>query len=85
MGPINYDWVKTHGEHWAGGRIDIRGNTASEYGDEIALPIMHSDDWQQFSIWLEAYSSKEPQTLDEILKAYYNEGNVAIRWFKNNA
>ena len=81
MGPINYNWTQRNGDHWSGGRIDIRGNTVSDYGDEIALPIMHSEDWNSFSAWLDNYTSAEPQTLDEILKVYYNEGNAEIRWF----
>lgn len=27
MGPINVLWTRKNGEHWATGRIDIRGNT----------------------------------------------------------
>jgi hypothetical protein len=78
MGPINADWIKTHGEHWAGGRIDIYGSTE----DEIGLPIMHVGDWRNFSTWLDEFKTEAPFTLDKILEAYYNDGHDEIRWWK---
>ena len=77
MGPINYDWVKTHGEHWAGGRIDIFPD-----GGEIGLPVMHAEDWNRLTAWLNQYKTAEPVALDDILEAYYNDGYAEIRWWK---
>lgn len=85
MGPVNYNWIQINGDNWSAGRIDIRGNTVSAYGDEVALPLMHSEDWHKLSEWLDNFTSEEPQTLDQILETYYSEGNAAIRWFNRDA
>lgn len=77
MGPINHEWVKTNGEHWSAGRIDIFPD-----GGEIGLPAMHSEDWNRLSKWLDQYQTAEPVALDTILEAYYNDGYAEIRWFK---
>jgi len=82
MGPVSYQWTKKHGEHWAAGRIDIRGNTKSEYGDEISLPMMTIGDWQRLSRWLDTYTTETPVSLDILLEAYYNEGYAEITWWK---
>ena len=68
-------------EHWAGGRIDIRG-TDNPYGDETGLPIMHGEDFACFSDWLNGYKTEEIQNFKEILKAYYADGNPKIRFDK---
>jgi hypothetical protein len=82
MGPISLLWTKKHGEHWASGRIDIRGNTESAYGDEIRLPMMLAEDWNRFSKWLDTYSTEQPATLDKILEDYYNDGYKEITWWR---
>jgi len=82
MGPVSYQWIKQHGNHWAAGRIDIRGNTESEYGEEISLPMMTTGDWQRLSRWLDTYTTETPVSLDILLEAYYNEGYAEITWWK---
>ena len=84
MGPINKAWCDKNGSDWAGGRIDIRGDSLENpYGEEVGLPIMKSEDWLRFSDWLEGfYTVKEIYSLDEILDEYYAEGNPEITWFK---
>ena len=69
-------------EYWAGGRIDVYG-TDDPYGQEIGLPIMHMSDWSRFSAWLDNYKTESVETLDKILKSYYNDGNSEIRWWKD--
>ena len=80
MGPVNGDWIKKNGDHWAGGRIDVRG-TDDPYGDEIGLPIMNSEDWYNFSEWLKTFETEEIWTLEEIVKMY-ERVNPEIRWWK---
>ena len=69
-------------QEYRGGRIDIAG-TESVFGEELALPIMHIEDWNRFSHWLDSYKTKTVKTLDEILESYYNDGNNEIRWWKD--
>lgn len=66
-------------EHWAGGRIDIRG-TESPFGDETGLPIMHQEDYNRLSEWLSSYRTEEVQHFKQILAAYYADGNPKIRF-----
>lgn len=78
MGPINPLWTQKNGEHWAAGRIDIRGS----HEDEISLPMMLAEDWNRLSIWLSAYTTKSPVKLDKLLEDYYNDGYKQITWWK---
>ena len=78
MGPISLLWTKKHGEHWAAGRIDIRGS----HEDEISLPMMLAEDWNRFSKWLDTYATEQPATLDKILEDYYNDGYKEITWWR---
>ena len=83
MGPVSLKWIKQHGEHWATGRIDIRGNTESDYGDEIGLPMMCVDDWNKLSKWLDTYNTETPVALDKLLEDYYNDGYKEITWWRD--
>lgn len=82
MGPINQDWVQRHGDHWCIGRIDIYGTDDSYYSTEIALPMMHADDWYMFGKWLEKYRTETVCTLDELVLEY-EKSYPKIKWFKN--
>jgi hypothetical protein len=84
MGPISLNWTKNHGDHWACGRIDIRGNTESAHGDEIGLPMMLAEDWDRLSKWLDTYTTESPVTLDKLLEDYYTDGYKEITWWKND-
>jgi hypothetical protein len=79
MGPINYDWIQKNGDHWAAGRIDVYGGEES-YPDEIALPIMHSEDWTNLTSWLDGFKTKELLNLEQLV-AEYEKTNSKIRWF----
>lgn len=79
MGPVNYEWTKKNGEHWAGGRIDVYGG--GEYPDEIGLPIMHADDYRHFSEWLDNFTSIDVWTLEELVLLFEKQTRVRIRWF----
>jgi hypothetical protein len=65
-------------ENWAGGRIDIRG-TGDPYGDELGLPIMHGEDYNRFSDWLDTFETDFIWTLDQIVELYERD-NPKIRW-----
>lgn len=79
MGPVNYEWTKKNGNHWAGGRIDVYGG--EEYPDEIGLPIMHTDDYRHFSEWLDSFTSIDIWTLEELVLLFEKQKRVRIRWF----
>jgi len=94
MGPISNDWclaekgkewTDKHGAEWSGGRIDIRGGDSENEnfhprGWEIHLPVMSSEDWNDFGDWLDDFESDELiLDLDELLKHY----DKPIRWFES--
>lgn len=71
-------------EHWAGGRIDIRGTDDSfweeyPYGTEISLPIMKGKDYNIFSVWLRTFETDDIWTLDELVEMY-ERTNPKITW-----
>lgn len=65
-------------EHWAGGRIDVRG-TGNPYGEELSLPIMHGEDFNRFSDWLDTFETDFIWNLDQIVELY-ERANPKIRW-----
>ena len=69
MGPINLDWIKENGEHWAGGRIDIYG-TGEPYGDETNCPIMHAEDYNSLSDWLDTFETDTVWNWVELIREY---------------
>jgi hypothetical protein len=80
MGPVNYKWVQKNGEHWAGGRINVYDKTKMNRR-EISLPTMHKQDYNQFSEWLEKFTSVNVLTLLELVALFEKETNINIRWF----
>ena len=69
MGPINLEWIKENGEHWSGGRIDIRG-TGDPYGDETSCPIMHTEDYNSLSDWLDTFETDTVWNWVELIREY---------------
>jgi hypothetical protein len=65
-------------ESYSCGRIDVRG-TDNHYGDEIGVPPMRSEDWNQFGFWLDTFETDRMWTLAE-LTAEYEKTNPPIRW-----
>ena len=82
MGPVNYDWVKEHGEHWSGGRIDIYG-TDSEYPAEYSLGIMHSEDWNALTKWLDTVETDDVWTCEQLLEHFEKFYGKKIRYWYN--
>ena len=67
-------------EHYSCGRIDVRGGDVdSPYGDEIGVPPMLSDDWFQFSRWLDYFTTDTMWSLEDIVQEY-EKTNPKIRW-----
>ena len=65
-------------ESYSCGRIDVYG-TGDMYGDEIGVPPMRSEDWNQFGFWLDTFETSTMWTLDELV-AEYEKTNPSIRW-----
>src|SRR6056297_3195876 len=62
-----FDYIKCDviTEHWAGGRIDIRGLDISKYHEgraEYSLPIMDFESWTRLTNWLNGYKTSELKT-----------------------
>lgn len=81
MGPVNYDWVKEHGEGWCIGRIDVSG-TDSDYPEELALPMMRAEDWGRFSDWLDTVETDFMWTLTQLVDQY-EKTNPRITWWES--
>jgi hypothetical protein len=69
-------------EHYSCGRIDVRGGETGDYGDEIGVPPMRSEDWYGFSEWLDTVETDFMWTLDQLVEMYERK-NPKIRWWKD--
>ena len=83
MGPINQKWIEENGDCWSGGRIDIYGVPGEHYPIEYGLPIMHTEDWNDFGGWLDDFETHELWHFDDIIAQYEQESNRKIRWWKD--
>ena len=82
MGPINENWIAKHGNGWSAGRIDIYGVPDEPWGVEYGLPPMRTEDWNDFSDWLQDFETEELWELEDII-ARYEETHRKIRWVKD--
>ena len=64
---------------YSGGRIDIYGVPDEPYPIEYSLPVMRTEDWNDFSDWLDTLETEELITFDEIIERY----GKPIRWWKD--
>jgi len=91
MGPVSLDWYRERGlleegteprTYYSAGRIDIRNSTKSGYDgwDEYSLPPMHGEDWNNFSVWLDDFTTEELWSLEELIFKYEEDSNTTIRW-----
>ena len=80
MGPINSQWIKEHGQGWSAGRIDIYGVPGEIYPMEYGLSPMRTEDWNEFSEWLDTLETEELLSLEQIIERYGKE----IRWWKDD-
>jgi hypothetical protein len=68
-------------EHYSCGRLDVRGgDIESIYGNEIGVPPMRSEDWQDFGGWLDDFRSDEMWSLSDLVEQYEQESGRKIRW-----
>ena len=77
---IEREEIKTH---YAGGRIDIYGLDEEEYycgRSEYSLPIMHGEDYNDFSSWLENFRTHELWSYHDIIEEYEQYRKKKIRW-----
>lgn len=75
-----YEVVTTY---YAGGRIDIRGVPGDEYWNgchEYSLPIMHGEDWNALSEWLDSFSAFELWEYEDLIEEFEEEYGRKIRW-----
>jgi len=69
--------------HYAGGRIDIHGLDPEKYyngTDEYGLPVMHGEDWNALSDWLDDFESEELLPYDELIALFEKHHGKKIRW-----
>jgi hypothetical protein len=69
---------------YSGGRIDIRGVSDEPWGLEYGLPLMRTEDWNDFSDWLESFQTHELWEFDDIIKLYESASGRKIRWWKED-
>jgi hypothetical protein len=83
MGPVGLWWYEERGllnenkqitEHYSGGRIDVH------YGDELSVPPMRSEDWNDFGGWLDDFRTHDLWTLQDLVEQYEQESGRKIRW-----
>jgi hypothetical protein len=84
MGPISKDWYEKRGltEHYAGGRIDIRDDTKEGYEgwSEYALPVMHGEDWNALSEYLDDLETETLVEYDDLIAMFEDHYGKKIRW-----
>ena len=73
------DEIKTH---YVGGRIDIRDYRCEGYTGwhEYGLDIMHGEDWNALSDWLDNLKTKERVPFDELICMFEDQYGQKIRW-----
>lgn len=84
MGPIRQAWCNEHGDYWSGGRIDIYGVPGEHYPIEYGLPIMHSEDWNALSYWLDEMQTEELWTYEKLIEHFQYWYKKEIRWWKDD-
>lgn len=67
--------------HFSAGRIDVYDG--SDYGDEISVPPMLSEDWNRFDDWLLSFETDATWTLEQLVELYEKD-NPKITWWKEN-
>lgn len=85
MGPINRKWIEEHGDCWAGGRIDIYGVPGEHYPIEYGLPVMHTEDWNALSDWLDDLETEELWSFEDLIGNFQLIHDTKIRWWKNES
>ena len=91
MGPIDIGWYERNGVDYekvkySGGRIDIRDDSKAGYDgwNEYSLPLMRSEDWYDFSDWLDDLETETLWTFEQIMEEYRQETGHVIRWWEDD-
>ena len=87
MGP-SLDWYRDRGlledgmpiEQYAGGRIDIRGDTDYPEGEEYSVPPMLMEDWNALGEWLGGFDTIYQWSYNHLLEVFERETGITIRW-----
>jgi hypothetical protein len=80
-----YELEEVH-TYYAGGRIDIRGMDPAEYYNgwyEYSLPIMHGEDFNAFSEWLDTIITDDLWEYDHLIEQFEKHYGKQIRWAEN--
>jgi len=84
MGPISNHWYVERGltENYAGGRIDIRDDSKEGYDgwDEYGVKIMHGEDWNALSEYLDDLETEVLLDYDELINQFESQYGKSIRW-----
>jgi hypothetical protein len=75
--------IETVHTHYAGGRIDIRGLDEEEFYNgwgEYALPIMHGEDWNALSDWLDTLTTDTLLSYNDLIEKFEKYYGKNIRW-----
>ena len=70
---------------YSGGRIDIYGVDPVKYYSgrhEYSLPVMHKEDWNAFTYWLEQMQTEELWSLEKLIEHFQYWHGKKIRWAK---
>ena len=62
------------------GRIDCRGEDLGQFGDELGVDPMKSEDWHRFGVWLNTVETDYMWTLDQLVEMY-ERTNPKIEWW----
>ena len=68
--------------YYAGGRIDIRDDSKEGYDgwNEYAVKIMHGEDWNALTEYLDGLETETLVSYDELIKQFENQYGKNIRW-----
>jgi hypothetical protein len=69
-------------EYYAGGRIDIRDDSKEGYDgwDEYSVKIMHGEDWNALSDWLDGLTTDTLWGYNELIEQFESQYGKKIRW-----
>ena len=76
-------WIEEHGDCWSAGRIDIRGVPDEPWGTEYSLPPMRTEDWNDFSDWLDDFETYDLWKFEDLIAQYQDVRGRKIRWLEN--
>ena len=82
---VESDMVEEIITYYAGGRIDIRGlDDVDSYNGwhEYSVPIMHGEDWNKFSDWLDDLMTDDLLEYEQLIEMFENDTGCKIRWWK---